>query len=93
MLIGVISAIGMPREPHTCNDEAAVDSQEFEAAPKLPSREGLTNRDRLTDDELGVLHKRGLVDNIHESLKTLFHAVVIPTIIRCPTCTRRNIFR
>jgi hypothetical protein len=37
MLIGAISAIGVPREPHVCNDEAAVDRQEFEAAPKLPA--------------------------------------------------------
>jgi hypothetical protein len=93
MLIGVISAIGMPREPHTCNDKAAVDSQEFKAAPKLLSRKGLTNQDRLTNDELGVLHKRGLVNNIYESLKTLFYAVIILTIIRCSTCIRRNIFR
>jgi hypothetical protein len=92
MLIGAISAMGMPREPHACNDDAAVDRQEFEAAPKLPSREGFTNRDRLTDDELGVLHERGLVDDTHESLKTLFHAVVIPTIIGCPACAGGNIF-
>jgi hypothetical protein len=64
MLIGAISAIGMPRKPHACNDEAAVDRQEFEAAPKLPSREGFTNRDRLADNELGMLHERGFVDDI-----------------------------
>jgi hypothetical protein len=92
MLIGAISDIGMPREPHACNDEAAVDRQKFKAAPKLPSRKGFTNRDRLTEDELGVLHEKGLIDNTHESLKTLFHAVVIPTIIRCPACAGENIF-
>lgn len=31
-----------------CNDEAAIDRQEFEAAAKPPSREGFTNRDQLT---------------------------------------------
>ena len=92
MLIGAISTIGIPREPHTYNNNTAVDRQEFEAAPKLPSREDFTNRDRLTDNELDVLHERGLISNTHKSLKTLFHAVIIPTIIGYPAYTGRNIF-
>jgi hypothetical protein len=92
MLISAISAIGIPRELHACNNNAAVDRQEFEAALKLPSREGFTNRDRLTDNELGVLHKRGLISNTYKSLKTLFYAIIIPTIIGCPAYTRGNIF-
>jgi hypothetical protein len=93
MLIGAISAIRMPRKPHACHDEPAVGGHEFEAAPKLPSREGFTNRDRLTDDELGMLHERGFVGDTHESLKTFFHAVIIPTIIGCPACAWGDIFR
>jgi hypothetical protein len=92
MLIGAISAIGMPREPHACNDDAAVDRQEFEVVLKLPSREGFTNRDRLADDELGVLYERGLVDDTHESLKTLFYTVVVLTIIGYLACAGGNIF-
>ena len=92
MLIGAISAIGMPREPHACNDEAAVDRQKFEAAPELPGREGFTNLNRLTGDKMGVLHESGLVDDPHESLKTLFHPVMIPTIIGCPACVGKSLF-
>ena len=82
----------LPREPHTCNNEAAVDRQEYQAAPELPGREWFTNPNRLTDDKLGVLHESGLVDDPHESLETLFHPIIIPTIIGCPACAEKNFF-
>jgi len=93
MLIGAISAIGILRKPHACNDKTAVDRQEFEAASKLLNREDFINRDRLIDNELDILHEKGFVDNAYKSLKTFFYAVVIPIIIECPVCTGGDIFR
>jgi hypothetical protein len=75
------------------NNETAVDRQEFEIAPKLANKKGFTNRDRLIDNELGLLHERELINDIYKTLKTLFHTVIIPTIIKCPVYARRNIFK
>mgnify|MGYP001562231664 CR=1 FL=1 len=82
----------MSGKANTCNDEAAVDCYEFKAALKLAYRKCFTHRDRLSDDGLDVQHESGFIDDTHEALETLFHAIVIPAIIGSPACAWEHPF-